>query len=55
MHSEQTEVKVYWLLAFIMSPPNYRYTSPNSQYTFTSVYSLWYDLNRKNAQEKLEP
>ena len=23
-----------------MSPPNYQYTSPNSQYTFTSVYSL---------------
>ena len=23
-----------------MSPPNYQYTSPNSQYIFTSVYSL---------------
>ena len=24
-----------------MSPPNYQYTSPNLQYAFTSVYSLW--------------
>ena len=27
-------------LAVIMSPPNYQYTSPNSQYTFTTVYAL---------------
>ena len=27
-----------------MSPPNYQYTPPNSQYTFTSVYSLCYSL-----------
>ena len=28
-------------LAVIMIPSNYQYTSPNNQYTFTSVNSLW--------------
>ena len=33
-----------------MSPPNYQYASPNSQYTFTSVYSLLMCISREKQR-----
>ena len=42
---EQDRVAPVTHLAVIMSPLNCQYTSPNCQYTFTSVYSLCFYLD----------